>query len=76
LSILRDKSNKFYYLVNCVLLGCPLRKEMLELNYTHTIPIGAMTDSAISNPQFLVRMPRGKKMHDDLDIYTEKDHCP
>ena len=32
---------------------------MLELNYTHTTPIGAMTDSAISSAQFLV--------HDDLD---------
>jgi hypothetical protein len=39
-------------------------KEMLELNYTHAIPIGATTDSAISSAQFLV--------HDDLeplDIY-------
>jgi len=34
-------------------------KEMLELNYTHTTPIGAMTDSAISSAPFLV--------HDDLD---------
>jgi hypothetical protein len=42
-------------------------KEMLELNYTHAIPIGATTDSAISSAQFLV--------HDDLeplDIYWER----